>query len=267
MDIICVDNEQAALDQFMLTTVLLPLVEDMQLFLDGESALVWAGSHNVDVAFLDIEMPGMNGLELARRLKEMDPNIRIVFVTAHEQYALDAFRVDAIGYVLKPYSREDIQRELDKAFRIRPRPVHRMVIQTIPNFSVSVDGNALQIRRPKVVELFALLVDRGERGITSGEGIACLWPERPGDSNAQTLFRMTYKRLADALEEAGVGDIIATKGNRRFLRENLVDCDLYKIMAGDAQTAKRYAGEYLCEYSWAEDRNGQLYRMLLSNLE
>ena len=108
------------------------------------------------------------------------------------------------------------------------------------------------------------MVDRGDSGITSGEAIACLWPERPNDANTQSLFRMTYKRLVSALEEHGAGNIIASRESRRYLRVDLVDCDLYRILSGDYQAGRKYAGQYLSEYDWAEDRNGQLYRMLLS---
>ena len=76
---------------------------------------------------------------------------------------------------------------------------------------------------------------------------------------------MTYKRLADALENAGVGDILVTSENRRYLKMEQVDCDLYRILAGDKQAARKYSGEYLREYDWAEERNSQLYRMLLSD--
>ena len=264
MHVICVDDEKPALDNFRLTVASFLDIESLKLFQDGVSALAWAKEHPVDTAFLDMEMPGIHGLALALQLKEINENIHIVFLTAYRQYALEAFGVGAIGYVLKPYSRIDIRKELDKASLIRQKPLHRVTIQTIPTFFVSVAGHPLHLRREKVIELFALLVDRGEKGITTGEGIACLWPERSSDVNTQALFRVTYKRLADALEEAGIGDIIATQGNRRFLRTNQVDGDLYRILCGDVQTAKRYAGEYLSEYSWAEERNAQLYRMLLS---
>lgn len=213
---------------------------------------------------LDMEMPGLHGLQLAQQLKALDGNVRLAFVTAYAQYALDAFAVDAIGYVLKPYSRSDIRKELEKASLIQPKPTLRVSIQTIPTFSVTVDGKPLRLGRAKTIELLALLVDRGERGITTGEGIAYLWPERPGDTNTQSLFRVTYKRLADSLEKAGIGGIIGSEGNRRFLRTGMVDCDLYQILSGEKEAARRYAGEYMREYSWAEERNGQLYRMLLS---
>lgn len=263
MHIIYVDDEQAALDNFRLTVACLPGIDSLKLFLNGEAALDWVSEHMVDAAFLDMEMPGIHGLELARKIKELNANIRIIFVTAYREYAMEAWNVDATGYVLKPYTSGDIEKELRKC-TYHPLPSQRIVIHTIPNLTVTVDGIPLHLGRAKVRELFALLVDRGERGITSGEGIAYLWPDRPNDSNTLALLRVTYKRLADALEEAGIGHIITSKGNRRFLRVEQVDCDLYRILSGDRQTAQKYDGQYLQEYSWAEERNGQLYRMLLS---
>lgn len=263
MHIIYVDDEQPALDNFRLTVAGLPGIDSLHLFLNGEAALGWISEHMVDAAFLDMEMPGIHGLELARKIKELNVNIRIIFVTAYREYAMEAWNVDATGYVLKPYTSGDIEKELRKC-TYHPLPSQRIVIHTIPNLTVTVDGIPLHLGRAKVRELFALLVDRGERGITSGEGIAYLWPDRPNDSNTLALLRVTYKRLADALEEAGIGHIITSKGNRRFLRVEQVDCDLYRILSGDRQTAQKYDGQYLQEYSWAEERNGQLYRMLLS---
>ena len=262
MNLIYVDDEYPARNNFRLTIAPFLEVESLQLFGDGESALEWAAANPVDAAFLDMEMPGLHGLELAKKLKALDPNISIVFVTAYSQYALDAFSVDAIGYVMKPYLPSDIRKELDKAARVRKIPKHRVEIKTIPTFSVTIDGNPFHMGRLKALELFALLVDRGESGITTGEGIACLWPERAGDTNTASLFRMTYKRLQDALEEAGVGDIIGSEENRRFICVDKVECDLYRLLAGDPKERRRYSGQYLREYSWAEEQNAALDRMI-----
>lgn len=263
MHVIYVDDEQPALDNFEFSVKEFQDITSLKLFLNGEEALEWAKENPVDVAFLDMDMPSIHGLDLARKLKNINYNIRIVFVTAYSEFALEAFEVDAIGYVKKPYFISDLRKELDKAALIKTVPLHRVVIQTIPNFSVTIDEKPLCTGREKVLELFALLVDRKERGITSGEGIAYLWPEREKDLNTQSLFRVTYKRLVDMLDKAGVRDIITSKGNRRAIRTDLVECDLYRILAGDTQTAKKYNGQYMREYSWAEERNGQLYRMLL----
>lgn len=262
MHIIYVDDEQPALDNFRLTTLNFPEIACLDMFQDGGEALEFAASHTVDAAFLDMEMPGLHGLELAKKLKAHDPNLRVVFVTAYGQYALDAWGVDATGYLLKPYTAADIRKELAKC-AYRPLPSQQVVIQTIPSLSVTVNGAPLHISGAKAREMLALLVDFGERGFTAGEGIAFLWPDRANDASTQSLLRMTYKRLLNALEDAGAGHIIASRENRRFLRTAEVDCDLYRILAGDKQAARKYDGEYLREYAWAEERNGQLSRMLL----
>lgn len=264
MHVIYVDDERPALDNFRLTAASLQEISSLQLFQSGEQALDWVAAHPVDAAFLDMEMPGLHGLTLARQLQQLKPEIRIVFVTAYSQYAMDAWHVDATGYVLKPYSTADIRKELGKCAAYRPISTHQVVIKTIPTLSVTVDDVALPLAGAKIRELFALLVECGDHGLTTGEGIAYLWPERPNDASTQSLFRMTYKRLADALEEAGVGDIIDSRENRRYLRSDRVDCDLYRILSGDRQASRRYVGQYLQEYPWAEERNAQLFRMLLA---
>ena len=69
---------------------------------DGTSALEIIAAHKPDIAFLDIQMPGLTGLDVAEALRGSSPNTAIVFVTAYHQYAIDAFEKGAIDYVLKP---------------------------------------------------------------------------------------------------------------------------------------------------------------------
>lgn len=262
MHVIYVDDERPALENFRFTAAKIEEIASFEMFQDGEEALEFVKNNVVDVAFLDMEMPGVHGLELAKKLKEYDADIRVVFVTAYGQYALEAFSVDAIGYLLKPYTVSDIRKELNKC-TYRRLPSHQVTIQTIPSFSLSVNGKVVRISASKPKELFALLVDRADAGITTSEAIACLWPERPDNSSSQSLFRMTYKRLVDILEDHGIAHVIGSEGSCRFIHTDQVDCDLYRILAGDKQTARNYGGQYLQEYSWAEERNGQLYWMLL----
>ena len=261
MNVICVDDEMPALDNFRMTVKNFSMVKNLQVFLGGEEAISWACRNPVDVAFLDMEMQGMNGLEVAKELRKVNRDIRIVFVTAYEQYALQAFGVDAIGYILKPYSRKEVRKELEKAARFHSLPKKRVCIQTIPDFVVYVDGERLVLGRAKTEELLALLVDYGSGGLTTGEMISCLWPGRYADENTRSLCRMTYKRLMDALREAGIEDIVASDGRKRYIVTEKVDCDLYRILAGDTDALKNYCGEYMREYSWAEVRNAQLSRI------
>ena len=265
MRLICVDDEQPALDNFRLTVERFPDVGVPALFSDPNAALQWIKENPVDGAFLDIELPGMGGLALAREMCRIRPGLRVVFLTAYHQYAMQAWQTDAIGYVLKPYAPEDIRKQLDRMVRYRPMPRRRVEIRTIPGLSLTVDGSPVFIKGAKVRELFALLVDRGEAGVTAGEGISCLWPDRPNSEETGSLFRVTFMRLSNALKAVGLEHLLISEGNRRAIRVDQVDCDLYRILEGDKETARLYGGQYLQEYSWAEDRNGQLYGMLLEN--
>ena len=73
---------------------------------DGGAALDAIGEHQPDIVFLDIRMPGLTGLEVAAALSEVSPKTQIVFVTAYDQYAIDAFEKGAVDYLLKPIARE-----------------------------------------------------------------------------------------------------------------------------------------------------------------
>ena len=262
MKVIYVDDEELARLNFRIVAEPLGEGDELHLFDDAQSTLEWVRSNDVNVAFLDLELDDdMGGMELARRLQQLRPSVVVVFVTAYSQHALEAFGVGAIGYVLKPYTCEDIRRELAKAARIRPIRSSRVYIQTIPTLQVEVHGTPLELPGGKVGELLALLVDRAGAGVSTGEAIACLWPNRPNDRNTATLMRMTAKRLMDALRKAGIEQIIGIGKRKKWIIRDMVDCDLYRILDGEPHAADCYDGEYLREYSWAEVTNAHLARI------
>ncbi|MDU2063937.1 MAG: LytTR family DNA-binding domain-containing protein [Sporomusaceae bacterium] len=81
---------------------------------DGDEALTLVEKFKPDLLFLDIQMPGQSGLEIAAQLAKATDSPLIVFVTAYDDYSLQAFSVNALDYVLKPFDEEDIQRVLQK---------------------------------------------------------------------------------------------------------------------------------------------------------
>lgn len=76
---------------------------------DGASALEEIVAHQPDVVFLDIRMPGLSGIEIAEAMKQESPATQIVFVTAYDQYAIDAFEKGAVDYLLKPITYDRLQ--------------------------------------------------------------------------------------------------------------------------------------------------------------
>ena len=266
MNVIYVDDERMALECFEYEARSLKEITRINLFDRAEEALMFARQNDVNVAFLDIEMPDMSGLLLAKALRDIQPDICIIFVTAYSHYALEAFNVDAIGYILKPYDRENIAHALQKAMRMMPVSHKQIQIQTIPTFIMRVCGKPVQFSSSKSEELLALLIDRAGRPMMPGEVISCLWPERMMDEKTTALLRMTFRRLVLQLRSVGAEDILITQGKRRSLNTEKVECDLYKILAGDEQAARRYTGEYLREYSWAEMTNAMLDKLTSSSI-
>lgn len=88
-------------------------------FAEAGTALAWLTTHTPDLIFLDIQLPGLSGMELARALP--DPSPAIIFTTAFDSYAIDAFDVNAVGYLLKPFDRNRLIAVVLKALKkIRP---------------------------------------------------------------------------------------------------------------------------------------------------
>jgi two-component system, LytTR family, response regulator len=97
-----VDDEQLARDELCFLLEQAGDVEIVGQAVDGVDALRLAGALKPDVMFLDVQMPGLTGFEVARRLIAADALPQLVFVTAFDQYAIDAFSVNAVDYLLKP---------------------------------------------------------------------------------------------------------------------------------------------------------------------
>lgn len=82
---------------------------------DGEAALSWLRQHKCDLVLLDIQMPGKTGLQVAEELQSFDHVPLVVFCTAYDEHALQAFRVKAIDYLMKPIAKDDLSRALQRA--------------------------------------------------------------------------------------------------------------------------------------------------------
>jgi DNA-binding LytR/AlgR family response regulator len=109
----CVIAEDEALFREALVTTLNETWPELTILAaceDGAEALEIISDQQPDIAFLDIRMPGLTGLEVARAMAQCAPQTQIVFVTAYDQYAISAFEQGAIDYLQKPISRERVQR-------------------------------------------------------------------------------------------------------------------------------------------------------------
>jgi DNA-binding LytR/AlgR family response regulator len=84
-------------------------------FHKGENALEFIENNEVDIAFLDIDLKGMNGIEVAAKMLKKNPRVITIFITGHREFAYDAFTVEAFGYLTKPVEQDRIERLFKKA--------------------------------------------------------------------------------------------------------------------------------------------------------
>ena len=120
-----------------------------------------------DLVFSDIRMPGINGLRLAVRIKKASPDTKIIFVTGYSQYAMDAFRVHANGYLMKPVRPDDITEEVENLQLPCSRRSDLLTVQCFGNFEVLWHEVPLEFKRRKTKELFAYLIDQEGRVVFS----------------------------------------------------------------------------------------------------
>ena len=254
MIVIAVDDERIALEN--LADSILQAAPNAQLhrFRYPEDALDFAAKNDVDVAFLDVEMVTMNGVELAELLKLRHPDVNIIFSTGYGHYRDAAFELHASGYLTKPITPEKVKKELDNLRRPVQNP-KRVRIRTFGNFEVYLDGAPISFKYSKTKEMLAYLVDRKGALCTNGEIMAILFED---DNGHEAYFRSLRKDLTDILETAGCGEILSQQRGRLGIVPSLVDCDYFNWCDGRRSPGNAFHGEYMTQYSWGEYTNAML---------
>lgn len=214
----------------------------------ASQALSLIENNPCEVAFVDIHMPEINGIELAKRMKLKNPNMNIIFATGYDEYMDSAFAMHASGYLMKPITADAVREELQN-LRHPPVPFvqHRVTVQCFGNFEVYIDGKPLRFQYEKTKEVFAYLINC--RSMCSNrEIIAVLWEHDISDS----YFRTLRKDLADTFRRAGAGNVILLQRGKLGVDSRFIVCDYYQWIIGTPTGLNAYHGEYMRQYSWAE---------------
>ena len=210
-----------------------------------------------DIVFSDIELPGMNGLDLAVRIKQMAPMTKIIFVTGYSQYALAAYRQHVNGYVLKPIDAEQIRKELDYLTEPYRQESDKLQVRCFGNFEVYWRGKPVSFGRQQTKELLAFLVDRNSI-CTSVEISDALWEGETDMKVCKTRLRSLLHDLKRTLSDIGVNNIVIRRRDTIGIDPTFLDCDYYRFLKGDIQAVNAFHGEYMKQYSWAESTLGNI---------
>ena len=246
---IAVDDEALMLGALVAAVQASPDITSVDKFSDCEEALDFVKSNHIDVAFLDINMRGMGGLALAEKIIEARPNCKIVFCTGYEEYAIPAFKMHASGYLMKPISAEDVQREINNIKGVRQKE-KLLTVKCFGNFEVYAKDEKLVFKRLKSKELFAYLVDRNGASMTAKQICAVLFPEDEDDTKNAAYLRQLMLDLKNTLKAVGAESVLCHETPCYRVDTSLIKCDYLTYL----ETGKpEFHGEYMTQYSWAEE--------------
>ena len=254
MKIIAVDNEKLALEA--LGRTIRSVVPDAKVICSDNSidALNSSREFIPDVAFLDIEMPGMNGIELAKELKsKVNPKINIIFTTGYSEYIETAFMdLRSSGYLMKPITAVKVENELENLRN--PVMLHgrkRVRVKTFGTFEVYIDDNPIYFHYTKTMELMAYLIDRRTM-CTNRELQEVLWEDDDSGTDHGSYLQNLISDLNKTMGLYKCRDILLRRYGAVGIDTGKIDCDFYEYINGNPAAVNAFMGEYMTQYSWAE---------------
>ena len=266
-------------------------LEVVGLFPDAYQAVERVKREKVDLAFLDVQMPEMDGFELAEQLLEIQPHIRIIFVTAYQEYAVKAFELNALDYLLKPVRQTRLATTLRRAVgsSVETTPIP----STTPRLTLCCmrslhyldwHGNVQYFpwKTLKAPELFAYLVFHRDRMVSKQMLIDLLWPGYDAEKATAQLYTAIYQ-IRKVIKAAGLDLEIKYKDEGYRLVWGTVHLDMDEwekyVRQADEVTPDtldkhlsikaRYIGDFLEEhrYMWAEHERDRIRMVWLNHVE
>ena len=251
MNIVCVDDEELILNLVVSMCKEYSAGNSVTGFTDSIKMLEFIETNHTDIVISDIDMPKLNGINLALKIKEKSPETAIIFLTGYSEFALDAFRLHASGYLLKPINKENLFAEITYATKTKEEKSFHIFVQTFGNFDIFVDKKVVAFSRSKAKEVLAYLVDKQGTSVTRAEIFSAIYEDNMYDRKQQKMLDVIIRSLKTTLKENNIGEIIEMKkGTIRVCPEKF-DCDMYKLLKGDIDAINSYKGEYMSSYTWA----------------
>lgn len=259
MKILAVDDEYYALK--MIEQAISEAVSGATLYLCAtpQSAIETAEKEQIDVAFLDIHMPQMTGVELAKKLKDINPQINIIFATGFSEYAKDAIDLRSSGYLMKPITAAAVKVEMENLRHpVEWSAEKRVKVLCFGNFEVLIDGVPVKFERKQSKEIFAYLIDKRGTSVTYPELATVIWEDGDYDRTKQKNLQVYVASLVKTLNSLGENDLILRNRQGILVNTAKIDCDYYRFLEGDVRAINSFTGQYMSAYSWAEFTVGYL---------
>ena len=257
MKIIAVDDEKIALQGLVSSIQKASPGAEIYGFRYASEAVAHMEADPCDVAFLDIEMKGMDGVKIAERFKAINPDVNIIFATGFGSYRDVAFDLHASGYLIKPITVESVKRELCNLRRPIPEEKKLRII-AFGNFQVLYGDEHIRFKYHKTKEMLAYLIDRKGSMCSSGEIMTILFE----DDTHKKYYNQLRLDLINTLKVIGCESAIMQSRGMLGVSASEVSCDYYDYLSGKVALSTLYHGEYMSQFSFAEVTNASLFAKL-----
>ncbi|WNC14802.1 response regulator [Brevibacillus brevis] len=283
MRAILIDDEELALNYLEHQLLTIGNIHVIGKFTDPAMGKQAVEKNDVDIVFLDIQIPKLNGIELAEQLLQMKPHLHIVFVTAYERYAIKAFELNALDYVLKPVGKQRLRNTVQRiqsrtdehaAFPFpKTEKLQMNLFQQVTILAEEQQIIPLRWRTAKVQQLFLYLVQHRGTAVNKTAIIELLWPELEPDNALHQLYTAVYY-IRKTLAPFGECFQISNTSEGYLLKLEQISLDVDKFeqfyrsgLLLSAETIGEYEaaiglckGDYLQEhnYVWAESERQRL---------
>lgn len=249
MKIIVLDDEPMLLKH--LSKLIAECIPEAEIFPfgDPDTLLEKTGEIVPEIAFLDIEVGYTSGMEIAKKIKASHPLCNIVFCTGYGEYAAQAFDLGASDYLLKPITAEKLRHALAQLRHPGELkfPPGRLFFRCFGEFEVFFDGKPLTTLPKRSKELLAYLVDKHGAICSSTDIIRNVFFD-----TADSYFRVAKRDLELALDRIGMGNVLIKAWGKLGIDKDLVSCDYYEYISGNASAVNLYKGIYMQQYPWAK---------------
>ena len=254
MRIAVIDNDSFLLAESYEVLKRVRTADQVYAFTEGLKLLEFIIENPCEVIFMDPYLEDMDGGILAEEIKDILPQVNIVFLTEHDEFYRKAMEIRASGYVLKPLREVDVREEFKNLRYKADRGKEVLVrVECFGNFEVkTISGEKIHFKRKKSKEMFAYLIHRKGTESTLRDAAAILFEDELFDEKHQNYMQKIISSMMQTLREYGVEDVIGKQFNSMRIHTDKVECDYYHFIETGAELGFEKEQSYMENYTWAD---------------
>lgn len=258
MKILIVDREQGKAKN--LKSLVLTAFPNADVFIecDAEEACYLVERKEFSAVLTETKRGDYDGLKFARAVHDRAPNTRVVFITENAELAVPAFKTRAVSYLLEPVSIQELTDEFIDLGVSGGSASKKVEAKTFGNFELFCNGEIVKFGRSKSKELIAYLIDKNGTTATGSELIVNLWEDKDVDRTTRSMLHNLVSDIKKTFLEYGLSDIFETKRNAFRVKKDKIVCDYFDLLDGKSDAKRKFNGEYMSAYEWAEFTIGRL---------